>query len=87
MIKVLVLALAVAASNVAVGQWFGGRGVPGGVFWRQQALGFLFRFGTIFGGATWVWSAGHRMPEVVLFIVVGAVAQMVGQIYLLSRKR
>ncbi len=86
MIKVLGFALGVAAVNVCVWRGLIRRALARGDFWRLQMLGFLFRLGTIFGGATMVWALRGRMPEVVMFIVVGAVAQMIGQVYFLGQK-
>jgi hypothetical protein len=83
-ILVLAIALTVAGINVAAGRWL--QNVGDG-FWQSQFLAFAFRFVTIFGVAGAIWATHHRMPEVVVFIVAGAIAQMVGQICLLMKDR
>ncbi|MBI3551080.1 MAG: hypothetical protein HY077_01065 [Elusimicrobia bacterium] len=82
MILALFLAVGVSAINVAVGRRLSRR--PGARFWRGQALGFLFRFVAIFGGATGLWLGRGRMTEVAVFIIAAALLQMIGQIYLLN---
>ena len=74
--------------NVAAGRWLQGRGGSrDDRFWEMELAGFVFRFATIFGGAGLIWAAHHRMPEVATFIITGAVAQMVGQIYFLIKDK
>ena len=84
MIRIAVLALGVAAVNVAVGWWLA-KAAPGRM--GVQAAGFLFRFAAIFGAAQAVWVARRRAAEVVVFILTAAIAQLVGQIYLFLRKK
>lgn len=86
MIAVLAGALAVAAINTAASRQLQRSGGPDkNRYWLTQGFGFAFRFAMIFGAAGGIWFAYRRMPEVVVFIVTAAVAQMVGQIYFLMR--
>lgn len=78
MIAVAVWALAFAAISVAAGRWID--------FWSQgelQAALFLARFVVIFSAAGIVWRWTGRSSAVVMFVVIGALGQMVGQIGLL----
>jgi hypothetical protein len=86
MIGVFLLAAGVAGANVAVWLWIQRRCAQGARFWQAQLLGFLFRFCMIFGGATWLWWTWRRMPEVVVFILVGTIVQTAGQSYFFLRK-
>jgi len=85
---IFVGALAVAAMNVAMGRSLERqRAFAGEQFWQRQFAGFVFRFITIFGTACLIWIMHHRLPEVAVFIVTGAVAQMSGQIYFLTKDK
>lgn len=84
MTQVLLLAAATAAVNVASGRWLGRRG---GKFWWMQGLAVALRFVVLFAMAQAVWMRRRRAPEVVVFIVTVAVAQLVGQVYLLLRRK
>lgn len=78
-----VLAIAVnTATGAALIRWAQGRW-----FWWLNGLGFFFRAGVVFGGAHWLWTRGASPGQLVFFIVVVAVAQMIGQIYFLEKTR
>lgn len=88
MIEAFVGGLAVAGVNIAVGRWLQkSNGTDKQRFWSMQALGVALRFVMIFAVASAVWSAHRQMPEVAVFILTGAVVQMIGQIYLLTRDK
>ncbi|MBI3507590.1 MAG: hypothetical protein HY059_22365 [Proteobacteria bacterium] len=87
MTLVVLLAALVAAANTAASLWLGTKAKATGWFWQAQLTAGALRFCSIFGGASGLWAWRRRMPEVVVFILVGAVGQMVGQTYFLLRKR
>ncbi|MBI5211531.1 MAG: hypothetical protein HY927_16275 [Elusimicrobia bacterium] len=92
MTRVLALAAGVAAANVALG-WRLGLGsfawLRGGLGWRQgvvQAAGFLGRAGLLFLTAHMIFVMGGRPLDVVSFIIMAALLQMAGQIWLTARR-
>ncbi|MBI4387310.1 MAG: hypothetical protein HY551_07995 [Elusimicrobia bacterium] len=82
MTEALLAALAVAALNVELSRGLGRQDGRLGSAWAWlQAAGFLVRFATLFGVATWVLRRRGRMAEAVVFLLSAAVLQLVGQVF------
>ena len=81
MIAAAALGLAFAAASVAAGRWLEGfiAGAESDWAWAQAGLAFA-RFAVIFAAAGVLWWARGDARLVAVFVVTGAVAQMVGQI-------
>lgn len=86
--RMLVLGVAVAAANVALGRWMGlGAFIkPGLRDSAVQAFGFLMRAAILFAAAHLIWLAGRRTVEVAGFIVTAGLLQMAGHVWLGGRR-
>lgn len=87
MTKAVLAGLAVAAANVGV-SWLATL-LPGRLttrYWAAQAATFFVRAAVLFGAATWWWRRTGVGGEVVVLILTGAIAQLIGQVAIQLRK-
>lgn len=84
MILAVTAGLAAAAGNVALAAVLARRlrGMAPGRAAKWEAAGLLARAVVIFGAAHAVWTARGRAAEAVVVIVVGAIAQLVGNVWI-----